>query len=102
MCYTFFFRSEFTLQMPVKIIEYTCKANGCCFQNGGSRIKHVEWCNRVTQERAPAVNLNVECVRRGCYIIKGPRPSADAIQHTHAVVPVPPRPIAGIWDFLKG
>ena len=44
--------------------------------------------------------LSPQCVRRSCYIIKGPRPSADGIQHTHAVEPVAPRPIPGIWDIL--
>ena len=64
------------------------------------RINHVEEYNQATQERPSAVNLSPECVRHSCYIIKGPRPSADGIQHTHAVEPVAPRPIPAIWDFL--
>ena len=62
--------SQQNFKVISEIIEYT-KANQCSFQNGSSSIEHVEWCNQITQEWGTVVNFNLDCVRRGCYIVKG-------------------------------
>ena len=64
----------------------------------GVALKAVEltMCRGVTQERPPAVNVSPGAVQGSDHgVHKVATATADGIEHTHAVEPIP-----GIWDFL--
>ena len=84
-----------------RVLEYSCKNNGCGFE--GNVLHHASHCTRQAQDRPASCRLSMQCRALGCYVVKAPQPSADAIFHTHRVEL---RPRLGhywhprMWDFL--
>ena len=85
-----------------RVLEHTCKNNGCSFE--GNVLHHAPYCTRQVQERRASCQLSMQCRALGCYVVKGPHPSADAIFHNNHRVELRPRlghywhPC--MWDFL--
>ena len=86
-----------------RVPEYTCKNNGCGFE--GNIVRHAPHCRREVQDRPSSCRLSQQCRARGCHVVKGPRPSADAIFHNNHRVELRPRLAhywyPGMWDFLQ-
>ena len=86
-----------------RVLEYTCKNNGCGFE--GNVLHHAPHCTREVQDRPASCQLSTQCRALGCYVVKGPHPSADAIFHNNHRVEL--RPWLGhywdprMWDFLR-